>query len=73
MITQEISCLHAWMRSRDSAAYEAVLQPLADVFNAEHIYCDFESRLHNAAENLFPMATIKGSYASYCTVSNIWQ
>ena len=71
IIAQGFTCIHAWMLCRDSTAYQAVLQPLVDVMEPERIYCDFEERLHNAAERLFPTATVKGSYASYCTVSSI--
>ena len=71
IIFQGFPCVYSWMKTRDSAAYRAVLEPLQGAIRPERIYCDFESRLHRAATKLFPAATVKGCFLSYCTVSKI--
>ena len=61
--------MYAWMKGRDSAAYRETLEPLRAIFTPQRIYVDFESKLHSAAVSVFPEATIKGCFVSYCIVS----
>ena len=63
------------MKTRDYAAYKGVFEPLVllEGMRPDRIYCDYEARLHQAAEAQLPEAVVKGCYSSYCIVSTLWQ